>query len=108
MKGRLDHKKSFHAGIRYQCEQCGAKFDGCDLCEYQATTKGALKKHMVIVHSGVKLHCDQCNYQTAQQRVLDTHIKFVHEGIGFSCDYCGHKTSTESNLKQHITRKHHI
>ena len=59
MKGRLDHKKSFHAGIRYQCEQCGAKFDGCDLCEYQATTMGALKKHMVIVHSGVKLQCDQ-------------------------------------------------
>ena len=36
----------------------------CDQCDYKATEKGSLKKHIDAVHGDVRYSCDQCDYKS--------------------------------------------
>ena len=47
----------------------------CDLCDYKATWKGSLLRHIKSLHESVKFPCDQCNYKAAFKVNLLTHIK---------------------------------
>ena len=89
--------------IKHECTQCefkatlkqnlqrhirsvheGQKFS-CIFCEYKATYKGNLHRHIKSVHEGQKFQCPQCEYKATQKVNLQTHIKSVHEGQQFQC-----------------------
>ena len=60
----------------------------CDRCSYIATHSSSLKRHVEVVHEGVKYTCDHCNDQFSQKYRLQKHIKSVHgETIFFGKNY---------------------
>ena len=70
----------------------GAKFD-CDQCNYEATKKCNLVRHVKSRHEGVKFPCGQCDYKATQKGSLLEHVKSIHEGVKFPCDQCDYKAS---------------
>ena len=58
------------------------------LCDYKATRKDNLMRHIKSTHEGFKFSCEQCDYQATKRGNLMTHIKSVHEGVKFSCEQC--------------------
>ena len=65
--------KSKHEGVKYACEQC----------DYQATTKFDLTRHIKSRHEGIKYDCDQCEYQATTQSSLRRHSKAKHLFKGY-------------------------
>ena len=65
-----------------------AKHHQCNQCDYKATLKGDLLKHIQSKHEGVKFPCDQCDFKAKGKGQLLRHIKSKHEGVKFPCDQC--------------------
>ena len=75
-----------HKEIKYACKQC----------EYQATTKCSLKRHIKSVHQKVRYPCNQCQYEATEKGSLNKHIESVHEKVKYPCDQCEYKATTKS------------
>ena len=43
-------------------------------CEYKATRKQSLHKHVQSVHDGVKYNCVQCEYKATRKQSLQQHV----------------------------------
>ena len=78
----------------------------CDLCDYKATQKAHLKRHIDCVHGGVRHSCDQCDYKTNWKGNLKRHIDSVHSDIRYSCDQCYYTATRKDSLKTHIDFAH--
>ena len=107
----------------------------CDHCEYKATSKQGIEKHIQSLHLKVKFDCKHCDAVLSSREYLLKHVKAVHEkrkyscdkcpdkeytfynslkkhkdavhaGIYHICDICGHKTSTKFHLKTHKKKFH--
>ena len=61
-----------HEGKRYPC----------NLCQYEATRKDELKRHIKSIHEGVTYPCHLCGYRATLNRNLRKHIQTIHEGKG--------------------------
>ena len=81
-----------HEGQKFQCPQC----------EYKASEKGSLKKHIKSIHEGQKFPCPHCEYKAAAKRSLPAHIKSIHEGQKFQCPHCELKATFRVNLQRHM------
>jgi len=85
----------------------------CPHCDYQATQKGTLKRHIQSVHDGIKYPCLHCDYQATQEGSLKRHIqnvhdgiKSVHDGIKYPCLHCDYQATEKGTLKRHIQSVH--
>ena len=78
----------------------------CPHCEYKATAKGSLQKHIKSIHEGQKFPCPHCEYKAAWNSDLKKHIKSVHEGKKFRCPQCEHKATQKGHLHTHIKSVH--
>ena len=58
----------------------------CKQCDYKATCKTSLLKHMKSIHKGVKFPCEQCDYKATRKGNLMAHIKSTHKGVKFPCE----------------------
>ena len=94
-------------GSKFQCPQCDKLFydnsnaqrkiksvhegvkSAYNKCDYQATDKGNLKKHIV-----------------AKQGHLKIHIQSKHEGVKYACNQCDYQATRQDNLKMHVKRVH--
>ena len=45
----------------------------CDQCDYVATKRGNLKRHVATKHSEVRFSCEQCTYTTPRRDLLKQH-----------------------------------
>ena len=63
------HKRSFHKGVKYACDQC----------DYYAIKQSHLTAHIQSKHDGVMFPCDQCNQKFKWRSMLNTHIKIRHD-----------------------------
>ena len=53
----------------------------CTICDYTASRKGHLKRHMESVHEGKKPHkCSLCDYTSSQKGHVKLHIESAHGG----------------------------
>ena len=59
---------TFHEGVKCSCHKC----------EYKATTKSDLNRHIKLIHEGVQHPCDQCDYKATQTRLLCDHQLKYH------------------------------
>ena len=80
----------------------------CDICDYNFSGKGNLKRHTDSVHEGKKpFKCDICDYSCSAKGTLTTHVSSVHEGKkSFKCDVCGYRCSRNGNLAPHVSSVH--
>ena len=78
----------------------------CELCEYKATQKGNLLRHIKSTHEGVKFPCEQCEYKAKYKGNLLKHIKSTHEGVKFPCEQCDYKAKWKKGLLRHIKSIH--
>ena len=44
----------------------------CEQCDYKATQKGNLLRHIESIHEGVKCPCEQCDYKATCKESLLT------------------------------------
>jgi len=89
-----------------QAEHEGLMFY-CDQCDHKANRKDRLKAHVEAKHSvGESFSCDQCEYVGATKRYLKSHVESQHTGTNFLCDQCDYKCNSKKTLKQHIGIKH--
>ena len=61
----------------------------CDMCDYKATHKGIVDRHMDSVHGDVWHSCDQCDYKTKWKDNLKKHLDSGLPGHWYICDQCG-------------------
>ncbi len=57
------HYRSKHEGVQYPCNHC----------DYEATTQGDLKRHILAKHEGIKYPCNHCDYEATTQGDLKRH-----------------------------------
>ena len=84
-----------HKGMSYVCNQC----------QYKATQKGDLKKHILAVHEVVRYCCGECDSTFVWHRDLKKHIQSVHDEVRYDCSQCEYKGTQQSYL---VTQKQSI
>ena len=53
----------------------------CKECEKKFSRKDSLKRHLLVIHRGVKLHqCQKCNMKFGQKNDLKKHLQCQHGG----------------------------
>jgi len=82
------------------------KLYDCDLCNYQATQPGSLKRHKLAIHDGIRYACDNCEYSSSQRSSLKQHKLTAHEGVTYACDQCEYQASQPGTLKRHRQTQH--
>ena len=62
--------------------------------------------HIDAVHLNTKYKCETCEFQASWKNDLMRHMKEVHLGTRFRCDHCSYETSRNYLLKKHVKKKH--
>ena len=75
----------------------------CDICGKSLSNKGALYKHMMVIHQKLKpFMCEICGQSFGQHGDLKRH-RITHTGEKlFKCEICGKMLSKNSCLKLHM------
>ena len=69
-----------------------------DQSESKFPQQGSIRKHIHTKHEFVKYSCNQCDYQATQKRNLSRHIKIVHQkSENITCTDCN-KSIQKKNL----------
>jgi uncharacterized C2H2 Zn-finger protein len=94
----LQHKRSAHGVVKYECDECGRRFN----------EKGSMMRHNKNVHLEEKHYkCAKCGVQFSQNSDLTQHIKTVHDKVrAFKCEHCGKSFGKSGDRKMHINSVH--
>ena len=95
-----------------QCEKPSEKARksfSCELCNFSASRKRGLSKHMKLVHlkKSLKYNCDGCKYASNKKLYMRRHKKRVHDKV--KAEQCGERNFASSyslNVKQHEIQVH--
>ena len=52
---------------------------GFPRCDYKGSEKGALKRHVLSMHEGVRYQCPLCQFKPATKHQVKIHIKKMHK-----------------------------
>ena len=77
----------------------------CDNCDYKATQRSNLLRHVQAKHDGVKFPCDNCDYKATQSSNLLRHIKSKHETVKVHCERSDYKATNIGSLIKHLKSK---
>ena len=94
--GLTVHMKTVHNKLGLTCPHAP--------CKYQVSAPGRLRKHIRIVHQGIRFQCHQCRYVGDKAVNLRAHVIDVHEAA--SCDQCFYVAKSGNILAKHKRRKH--
>ena len=81
----------------------------CGFCQNVFGQSGSLKRHIKLVHEGVKDHtCDHCGKTFGRGYNLKMHLKTDHEGVKELkyCKFCGKGFTRVFTLQEHIKTVH--
>merc|ERR1711874_387761 len=130
---KLSHLGEKKTGLPGDCELCGQKFSnksnmlihvrtihegelrfGCKFCDRSFNRNYALKRHVLLMHKGMKLDdnamCTDCGKKFTQKSSLFKHQREVHLGRKRKedafCDDCGRSFTQRGTLYLHIRKVH--
>lgn len=85
---------SFDEGKVYTCEICNSEFKD----------RSNLKKHILVVHEGIKpFECSLCGSCFSQKSKMKKHIAAVHERKKpHKCKWCDRGFDSKKDLTRHI------
>ena len=83
----------------------------CHICNKTFSQKGAVNKHVLIVHEGKipSFQCETCGKNFTAKAKLKSHVLTVHEGVKpYKCDFenCEAAFTGKQNLEGHILTIH--
>ena len=86
----------------------GKKPHECTICDYAASRKDILTRHINSVHEKKKPHqCQICFFATFHRFNLIQHISSVHEGKkSHQCTICDYVSSEKYQLRNHVCSVH--
>ena len=61
---------------------------------------------MLKINTKVKFPCDKCDYAATTKSNLTKHIEIRHKGVRYPCNLCEYESLSTFNLKRHIENKH--
>ena len=137
--GFYKHMRNFHGKRRFKCEYCRNEFTQnahlqkhqrrfhpvesglqpdsitCEFCDVTIKFKLDYKKHVDIVHRGIKeFECNLCEKAFTASHSLKKHVNISHARNSTSsteevlCDICNMKFTRKGSLTIHVTNKHII
>ena len=73
-------------------------------------SRQGLSAHVKREHEGVKFHCPEegCDVSKPTRSQIKKHVDIVHKGIRHKCETCGKLMTSEGNLKSHMIKKHKV
>ena len=77
----------------------------CDKCDYRATDKTNVQRHIESLHGEIRHDCDKCDFRATEKTTLQRHIESLHEEIRPDCNKCddeNEKSSTNKNQSKRI------
>ena len=78
-------------------------------CHYKAHLEYDINHHLKYYHKNEKVHsCDSCEYKTKKKCNLKKHLQIVHQGLRINCQYCNKSYTQDSDLRHHLDRAHGI
>ena len=82
----------------------------CHVCKVKMNSRQGLSAHIKREHEGVKFHCPEegCNVSKPTKTQIKKHVDIVHKGIRHKCETCGKLMTSEGNLKNHMIKKHKV
>ena len=113
------HIEDKHLEIRHFCDQCNFvattkkglekhvnnmhQVSFCNVCECRSSSKPEFIKHQIL-H---KLQCKQCDYVASRLDNMEIHVQAIHDQLTYPCKVCPYKSSTPRYLSLHVKSKHH-
>ena len=74
----------------------------CNICKVEFKQRNHLIKHNESVHQGIRFPCSQCEYRATRKEHLTRHMKLNHKIENqFHCASCSFKTDRNDYLKTH-------
>ena len=83
----------------------------CHICNKTFSQKGAVNKHVLIVHEGKipSFQCETCGKNFTAKAKLKSHVLTVHEGVKpYKCELCSSAFNDFSGHRQHMMRTHGV
>ena len=93
---------------KYESKSFESKNKKCRICDYPATQKGDLSRHIKNVHQkSENINCSECN-QYVQKVNLKRHIKVFHSGEQtlYNCKVCTFQSIHQYALNRHVRKVH--
>ncbi|XP_075213479.1 uncharacterized protein LOC142319743 isoform X2 [Lycorma delicatula] len=118
-QGRYLFHKSFHMGVKFECEECKKRFTTKENFDLHQKVLGHSGEGIVKeldegsgdgskeVESGGKLPCAICEKTFMSKQSYEIHLKAVHEGQKpFVCNICNKGFGYQNSLKCHVLTHH--
>ena len=88
-------------------QQLYAKNEKCSECDFQATRKESVKRHVLQIHKQeFKFRCSECPKKYAVRGELNFHIQSFHEEKNLKCPDCDKTYSVKKYLAKHMKLIH--
>ena len=57
---------------------------------------------MKFIHDGVKYSCEYCDYKATEKGSLQKHLKSFHDVVKYSCEFSDYKATKKGSLQRHL------
>ena len=80
----------------------------CDICERNLTSKDALERHKIQIHSDekIKYNCEKCSEEYYSKKSFENHVAKHNGEPAHACDKCNQKFYTSYYLERHKKETH--
>lgn len=74
----------------------------CTECDDRFANVQTRSRHMIIKHEPHSFICDQCDFTASRKAYVDRHVRNTHTEKKHECPECGHLSRSAHNLKMHM------
>ena len=92
---------------KYTVSNLTEKQLSCGKCNKQYASNAGLFQHKKSVHEWDQYSCNECEYKATVKRHLTRHIKLIHQGQ-YPCEQCDYKIKRKDTLHAHQLKYYNL